>query len=110
MPSLDKTDVQCESILKIGRDEALIEYQRKFEYEFRSHVIMEILMQTGIRGVLHALYTDEYDEVCECLIIHNRSDSGTPLKNGDVGERIIAMNAEVCQAIDAWRDHQHRTR
>ena len=83
MPSLDKTDEQSESILETEQAKALIEYQRKFEYASRPHVIMEILWHTGIRlGALHALDVDDYDEENERMIIRHRPDLGTPLKTG----------------------------
>ena len=51
---------------------------------------------------------DDYDEENERLIICHRPDSGTPLKNEKEGERIIALNAEVCRVIEDWRDdHRH---
>jgi len=112
MPSLDKTDEQSESILDTEQAEPLIEYLRRFEYASRSHVIMEILWHTGIRlGALHALDIDDYDENAERLAIYHRPKSGTPLKNGKEGERIVALNAEVCRAIEDWRDnHRHEVK
>jgi len=107
MPQLDKNDEQSESILKVDQAEALIEYQRKFEYASRSHVIIELLWHTGIRlGALHALDVDDYHEEAERLEINHRPETGTPLKNGKEGERMIALNAEVCRVIEARRDHQ----
>lgn len=55
MPTLDKTDEQKESILNTNEARNLLEYQRRFEYASRSHVILEILWHTGIR--LGALYS-----------------------------------------------------
>jgi len=108
MPTLDKTDEQAESILNPERAETLIEYQRKFEYASRSHLIIELLWHTGIRlGTLHALDIEDYDEEKERLIIRHNPESDTPLKNGKEGERIIALNAEICRVIEDWRDH-HR--
>lgn len=108
MPKLDKTDEQSESILDTDQAEALLEYQRRFEYACRSHVIMEILWHSGIRlGALHALDMDDFDEEAERLEIYHRPETETPLKNGKEGERIVALNAEVCRVIEDWRDH-HR--
>lgn len=107
MPKLDKNDEQSETILDVDQAEALIEYQRKFEYASRSHVIIELLWHTGIRlGALHALDVDDYHEESERLEVNHRPETGTPLKNGKEGERMIALNAEVCRVIEAWRDQQ----
>lgn len=108
MPQLDKNDEQSDTILEVEQAESLLKYQRKFEYASRSHVIVEILWHTGIRlGALHALDVDDYDEEHERLEIYHRPESGTPLKNGQEGERMIALSAEVCRVIEDWRDH-HR--
>ena len=108
-PSLDKTDEQSESILNTEEAESLLDYLRKFDYASRSHVIMEILWHTGIRlGALHALDVNDYDEEEERLSIRHRPDTGTPLKNGKQGERIIALSVEVCRAIEDWQEnHRH---
>jgi len=118
MPSLDKTDEQSEAILEEDEAEALLGYQRKFEYASRAHVIIEVLWHTGMRlGALHALDVDDYDEEEERLEVRHRTQDNshgiliesedTPLKNGTEGERMIALNADVCRVIEDWRDH-HR--
>ncbi|WP_158055326.1 tyrosine-type recombinase/integrase [Halorussus halophilus] len=106
MPKLDKTDEQSESILDTEQAEALLEYQRKFEHASRPHVIIELLWHTGIRlGALHALDVDDYDEEAERISLRHRPETGTPLKNGKEGERIVALSAEVCRSIEDWRDY-----
>jgi site-specific recombinase XerD len=108
MPELKKTDEQANTILGREEAEALLEYQRKFEYASRSHVIVELLWHTGIRlGALHALDVADYDGESERLELHHRPDSDTPLKNGEEGERMIALNAEICHILEDWIDH-HR--
>lgn len=107
MPTLEKTDEQSNSVLESGEAEALVEYQRRFEYASRPHVIIEILWHTGIRlGALHALDVDDYDGDAERLEIRHRPDTETPLKNGEEGERMVALNAEVCRVIEDWVEHQ----
>ena len=108
MPTLEKTDTQSSSILESDEAKALIEYQRRFEFASRSHVIIEILWHTGIRlGALHTLDTDDYDSKNERLEIKHRPDTDTPLKNGSEGERLVSLNADICQVIDGWLKH-HR--
>jgi len=109
MPNLNKSDQQSEDILTTEEAEALLEYQRKFEYASRSHVIIEILWHTGIRlGALHSLDVDDYDPEAERLDFHHRPDSGTRLKNGSEGERMIALDSDVCRVIEDWIEyHRH---
>lgn len=108
MPKLSKTDEQSEAILDGEEAETLLEYQRRFEYACRAHVITEILWHTGVRlGALHSLDVEDFDEEHERLEFTHRPDEETPLKNGQEGERMIALSAEVCRVIEDWRDH-HR--
>jgi hypothetical protein len=43
-----------------------------------------------------------YDPEAGRLELTHQPDSGTPLKNGDEGERMIALNAKVCRVIEDW--------
>jgi site-specific recombinase XerD len=107
MPTLDKSDEQSESILTTEEAEELIEHQRRFEYASRPHLIMEILWHTGIRlGALRALDVDDFDGEDERLNVCHRPDTETRLKNGSEGERMIALNPEICRVIEDWIEHQ----
>jgi site-specific recombinase XerD len=109
IPTLKKTDEQNEVILDTEDAIALLEYQRKFEYASRAHVIMEICWHTGIRlGALYSLDLDDYDAEHEWLEFNHRPATETPLKNGTEGERMIALNAEICRIIEDWiKNHRH---
>ena len=107
MPVLKKDDEQSEDILRSEDAEKVLEYLRRFEYTSRWHVILEILWHTGIRlGALQALDLEDYDSENERLEIRNRPNEGTPLKNGDEGERIVALNVDVCRVVEDWIEHQ----
>lgn len=108
MPSLSKQDEQSTSIFDSDEAENLVDYLRRFEYASRSHVIIEVLWHTGIRlGALHALDVEDYDGEGERLELRHRPDTGTPLKNGEEGERMVALSPEVCRVIEDWIEH-HR--
>jgi integrase len=70
---------------------------------------MEILWHTGIRlGALHSLDVGDYDGEAERLELYHRPDSGTALKNGSEGERMVALRPEVCRVIEDWLAyHRH---
>jgi site-specific recombinase XerD len=105
MPTLNKNDEQSNSILNSDEAESIIKHQRKFEYASRRHLIMEILWHTGIRlGALRSLDVDDYDGDAERLKLRHRPETNTPLKNGEEGERMIALNAEVCRVIEDWME------
>jgi site-specific recombinase XerD len=105
LPSLDKEEEQSSAMLEPSDAKAVLSYLRKFQWASRTHVILEVLWHTGIRlGTLHALDLSDYDGDDERLEIVHRPESDTPLKNGDEGERIIALNADVCRAIEDYAD------
>ncbi len=84
MPVLKKDDEQSEEIHRSEDAEKVLAYLRCFEYTSRWHVILELLWHTGIRlGALYSLDVDDYDSEKERLEIRDRSDRGTPLKNGN---------------------------
>lgn len=108
MPSLDRQDEQAESILSADEAKALMEYQRKFDYASKRHIIIELLWYTGIRlGSLRSLDVDDYDGDTERLELRHRPDTGTPLKNDRRGERMVALTPDLCRIIEDWIE-QHR--
>ena len=106
MPTLSKEDEQAESILSTEQAEAVLEYLRQYEYATRGHAIIELLWHTGIRlGALHSLDLKDYDSERETLALRHRPETGTALKNGNEGERIVALNGNVCSVIEGYIEH-----
>jgi len=106
MPVLKKHDEQASGILDGDDADELLSYLRRFKYASRPHVILEILWQTGMRlGALRSLDVDDYDGENKSLLLEHRPDMDTPLKNGEEGERLVALTAETCRVIDDWIDH-----
>jgi integrase len=97
MPTLSKEDEQAEAVL---------EYLRQYEYATRGHAIIELLWHTGIRlGALHSLDPKDYDSERETLALRHRPETRTALKNGMEGERIVALNGNVCSVIEGYIEH-----
>jgi len=106
MPVLKRQDEQANTILEREKAIDLLNYLRRFDYATRRHVILEILWNTGIRlGSLRTLDVHDYDSDSEFLRLEHRPDTGTPLKNGEEGERLVAINADTCRAIEDWIEH-----
>jgi len=107
LPTLSNEEEQREEILRTEQAEDVLEHLRRFEYASRTHVVLELLWHTGIRlGALHALDVDDYDGGEERLEVRHRPETETCLKNGGEGERLIALNRDVCEVLDDWIDHQ----
>jgi integrase len=107
MPVLSKSDEQSDVMLEAEQAEDILQYLRRFEYASREHVVMEVLWNTGMRlGALHSLDIEDYDREEQYLEIHHRPETDTPLKNGDEGERLVALTQTVCETLDDWIEHQ----
>ncbi|WP_418280484.1 tyrosine-type recombinase/integrase [Halorubrum sp. DTA98] len=107
MPSLDKNEERSNDILPVDEAESILSYLRRFEYASREHVLLELFWHTGCRlGAVHALDVADYYPDYARLELCHRPESGTALKNGEEGERMVALDPDVCNVLDAWIAHQ----
>lgn len=58
------------------------------------------------RGAAQALDLEDYHRDEQYLEVVHRPDSGTPLKNGDGGERLVAVSDGVADLLTDWIDEQ----
>lgn len=94
--------------LDAERAEQILAYLRKYKYASRSHALMAVLWHTGLRtGTIRALDLRDFDEERERLRIRHRPETGTPLKNGEQGERYVTLSHEVAQVLADYVD-EHR--
>lgn len=108
MPALSKEEERSRAILRAERAEEILEYLRQFEYASRGHVVMEVLWETGMRlGALHALDIGDYNPEEQYLEVTHRPETDTPLKNGNEGERLVALSTPLCEVLTGWIEHQH---
>jgi integrase len=103
MPSLAKNEDRRTAILDEEAAVQLLEYLRKVGFATRKHALIELLWHTGMRiGAAHSLDRRDYDSKEQYVELRHRPDSGTRLKNKNEGERYVSLNAEVCDALDAY--------
>lgn len=106
-PSLEDVENQRDELLEGDRAKEILAYLHRFQYASVDHVLLLLLWRTGIRtGTVHALDEEDYDSTNQRLEAHHRPKTGTPLKNKNEGERLIALNSETCTVIDDWLTHQ----
>jgi site-specific recombinase XerD len=87
--------------------DAILETQARFEYATRDHVIFLLMWRVGLRtGTLHALDVDDYHSGDQYLVIRHRPDEGTTLKNGQHGERLVAVSDRTCIILDDYLDRR----
>ena len=111
LPRTDGTDVS-ESTLAPDRAVAIVDWLERYEYASRRHVIVMMLWHTGCRvGELRALDLGDLDlegdrPRADGPAVHfvHRPETGTPLKNGERGERWNAISAHVAQTLQDYLD------
>lgn len=106
-PTLSGNDNIRSVMLDSERAEQILEYLRKYEYASRPHVALELMWHTMLRvGAVHALDCADYDPANQSLEVIHRPETGTPLKNGETGQRFIALSEDVCEVLDDWIEQQ----
>lgn len=106
LPALKEGEGVRDVMLEADRAKRILSYLARFEYASRRHVILDMLWKTGMRtGALHSIDVEDIDTEKEGLHIRHRPESGTSLKNGNRGERIVAVSDETLQLIEDWIDH-----
>ncbi|MFC6990198.1 tyrosine-type recombinase/integrase [Haloplanus sp. GCM10025708] len=82
---------------------AILSHLRKYYYASRTHALMALLWHTGIRtGTVHSLDVSDYDAERDRLRIRHRPETDTPLKNGENGNRYIALSGDVSDVLDDY--------
>ncbi|GAB3695519.1 tyrosine-type recombinase/integrase [Halorubrum pallidum] len=90
-------------MLESDRAEEILEYLSKYEYASRPHVVLTLMWHTMMRtGAVHSLDVDDYDPEGRYIAVVHRPETGTTIKNGTDGERLIALSNTVCGLIDDW--------
>jgi integrase len=82
-------------------------YLEKYQYGSIEHVSIALLWHTMMRvGALHSLDLCDYDSDEQFLEIHHRPEQGTPIKNQQAGERLVALSSQLCELLDDWISDQ----
>lgn len=85
--------------------DAMLAHLSKYRYASSEHAVMRLLWRTGMRmGALIGLDVRDYDSDAGSLDVNHRPESGTPLKNRDRGERVVALSSRTCTVLDDYLD------
>ena len=103
-PTLGDGQNERDTMLDPKEAETILDHLRRFQYASFDHTLLELLWHTGIRvGGAHALDLCDFFPDEERLEVQHRP--GTPLKNKDDGQRLIALSTEVCGILEDWIAH-----
>lgn len=97
-----------ETLLDPKEGDALIAHFREHpdRYGSRLHAVLEVFWFTACRlGALRGLDLRDVDLDNDSLEFTHRPDLGTPLKNGQEGERAVALPPATSDAICHYVDH-----
>lgn len=90
-------------MLESDRAEEVLDYLAKYKYASRPHVALALMWHTMMRiGAIHSLDVDDYDPESQSLAVVYRPETGTTIKNGENGERLVALSNNVCRLLDDW--------
>ena len=105
LPSLSAADEVSDSTLEPDRVPPILDYLYRYEYASRDHIIWLLIWHTGARiGAIRALDLRDIDLDGKkpCVEYVHRPETGTPLKNDDLGERVNRVNDRVARAIEDY--------
>jgi integrase len=81
----------------------VLAYLEKYEYASFGHVTIAIMWHTMMRiGAIHATDISDYHPDEQYVEIRHRPETGTPIKNKEDGERLIALSDQLCDLVDDW--------
>jgi site-specific recombinase XerD len=92
--------------LETAAAESILEHLRRFQYASRDHAVLCVLWTTGIRvGTAHAFDVTDFDRDEQLVATRHRPGQGTPLKNGQRGERLIALDDRTVETLADYVEH-----
>lgn len=103
VPEVSSEEEQRDLMLEDERADEILHYLSKYHYASRDHVVFALLWETGMR-IGAALSLDLRDVYIEeqCLELEHRPETGTTLKNGQGGQRLVAISAELAELLQDY--------
>lgn len=107
VPNLDAPDTTDDTKLATDAASPLLRYYRASDkHGAREHVLVELAWWTGARvGGIRAIDLRDIELEDGYVWFAHRPDTGTPLKNGNDGQRAVALSDDVVDAISAYQQH-----
>jgi integrase len=108
-PAVTPDENSGDVILDTDRASEVLSYCEKYAYASIEHVALSLMWHTMMRtGAVHALDVDDYHPEEQYLEVRHRPKTGTPIKNKDGGERLVAISEHVCDLLDDWITDQRQ--
>lgn len=102
-------DESNNAMLDRGRANATLDYLREFRYASSEHVTLLLMWRTSARrGGVRALDLEDFDKEDRALCFRHRPSTGTSLKNGERGERDVALAPHVAHVLEDYISSPNR--
>jgi site-specific recombinase XerD len=102
-PSLSPSQNTRDVMLEPERAEKVLDNLATYQYASFPHVLAVLLWRTMMRtGGVHALDLEDFNPDQRSLRVRHRPETGTPVKNRDDGERLIALNNQTVVLLEEW--------
>lgn len=103
IPNVDREDESKDELLENDRAAALLDNLSRFAYASVEHVVITLTWHTGMRlGTLRSIDVEDVDSDDGHLALRHRPDSGTPLKNGQRAERLVAIGSDHMRMLSDY--------
>jgi integrase len=103
IPRVQRGERSRDELLHAERAEKLLGYLSKYQYASREHIIIALLWETGMRiGAANSLDCDDVHIDADRIRLVHRPEQGTTLKNGQGGERLIAISSGLTDLLSDY--------
>lgn len=111
LPSRNREGEARDTMLEADHAEEMLQWLRKYKYATRTHALLELLWHTGIRkGTIRAFDVDDFHPRNKTIETKHRPDTETPLKNGQRGQRVIALADHVVDVVSDYIEVHRRNK
>lgn len=109
VPRVNRQERQRDETLDTETAQDILDHLMKYEYGSVEHVLFSLLWETGMRiGGGNSLDLEDVSFERQHLRLSHRPDTGTTLKNGKSGERLVAISSELSSLLkDYIEDRRH---
>ncbi len=105
VPQVPREEQQRDELLEHKEAEEILLHLSNFHYASNKHVLLALLWETGLRiGAARAIDLRDADLEEKFLRLKHRPETGTPLKNGSGGERLVAISADLADLLEDYID------
>ncbi len=100
VPDIPEDEKVSDEVLEPDLANQLLTFCERYEYASRGHAVLKLMWHTGCRiSALVGLDLNDMEAAESFVRFRNRRDTGTPLKNGDNGERNVTLNQQARDVV-----------